>query len=113
MNYTQMMNKETAFSNFLTQQKRKSEMTVYYYTLRTPLGKYDFAYMGYETNTEGLHGIHYDRRRNSYYFGTRNKKRKSTLTTLTYNQINEIPKLFKTMLMNVANSKNKISIRKP
>ena len=113
MNYSELINKENAFSIFLTQQKRKSEITVHYYRINTNTGVYDFAFIGYATNTEGFHGIHYDRRRNSYYFGTRNKNKNSTLTTLTFNQINEIPILFRTMLLNVSNSKAKISIKKP
>ena len=114
MNYTQMINKEKAFFSFLTQLTRKNELTIHYYGMIISKTKrrYDCSYIGYETNTEGYFGIHYDLIKNHYYFGTINKNRPSTLTALTYPQIDEIPQFLKTILINVATSRRKVSIRK-
>lgn len=112
MNHQQMILIEKAFTSFVNQLKRKNDITVHYYKLKKANRDYDCSYLGYATNTDGLFGIHYNKTINNYYFGARNKKAPSTLFTLTYNQINEIPSTFKNLLVSVSTSKNNKSIRK-
>lgn len=114
MDYTRLINKENAFSSFLTQQIRKKEITIYYYRIRNNRGRYDdFSYVGYKTNDDGIFGIHYDKRKNSFWFGTRNKYKAPSLMYLFYNLEQEIPPYLKTVLLNVASSGRTITMARP
>lgn len=107
-----MINTEKAFSDFLIQQIRKDELIIYYYGIKTSARKDDYSYVGYETNTDGLFGIHYNNIRNDYFFGTQNRKHESTLTCLTYAQVQTIPAYLQTILKNVARSRQKVKLKK-
>ena len=113
MDYTKMINKEKAFNNFLTQQIRKKEITICYYKLKTNKDDFDFSYIGYKTNNGGLFGIHYDRKWNNFYFGTRNNRMKSTLSQLLPQQVQDIPEFLKTVLLNVSTAGHPVTMAKP
>ena len=80
--YTEISLFEEAFKNFLSQLNRKPIIEIYHYVHydRTKANRY--SCIGYETNTRGLHGIHFNSTINEYYFGTRNNKMKSEIWML-------------------------------
>jgi len=113
MDYTQIIKSEKAFSDFLTQQIRKKEITIRYYKIKRTGNRFDCSFIGYETHNGGLFGIHYEREWNDFYFGTRNNRMKSTLIKLRPPQVQNIPEFLKTVLLNVSSTGKTVTVSKP
>ncbi len=112
MNYSEFEKNEEAFYAFLRQLNRKREIEVIYYEYTGQNRMYDIAFIGYETNSEGLHGIHYNKQRFTYQFGTREIDRKSRLNVLTEPQIKKIPAYLKEVFLEVARKKIDVIIKR-
>ena len=72
--------------------------------------RYDFSFMGYETNTRGLHGIHYKKFTRQYYFGTRQEADNSGIWPMNESQVLNIPSILKAAFLEVATTKRNIRI---
>jgi hypothetical protein len=105
MDYTGIKLFEEAFDLFLRKLKIKEEIVIEYYRLTKNNEHYDFAFFGYTEEKGGRHGIHYNRKLNFYYFGTRNIKLQQKPEPLTFRQESKIPKHLKQAFFEVANQK--------
>ncbi len=114
--YKELLEYEKATKKFITQLKRKSELEISYYEFYNANKKFDYSFIGYETINRGLHGIHYNRTTNTYYFGTRNIKVKSELSHMMYPAIQKIPAFLRDEMLFVANNKpekpKKVNVKK-
>ena len=109
--YTEILEFEKAFKAFLRRIKRKPEIVIHYYIFYGRTKAHHFAFIGYKTTKQGLHGIHYDGTTFNYYFGTRNDNMKSDLIMLTPPQVMLIPSNLTDGLLNVCNEKKRRKIK--
>jgi len=100
--YTEILQFEEAFKSFLILRIRKQELKIHYYVLYDSAKANHYSFVGYQTNHLGLHGIHYNRTTNMYYFGTLNNKIKSEIHRLMDPQVMLIPAFVKDGLLDVA-----------
>ena len=112
MDYIEMEHLNEAFLVFLTNQKNKEELKIKYYRTQGGLKDYDYAFIGYETFDGGFHGIHYNKQRNTYYFGTRNQQTGLRPSGLSYSQEYGIPSQIKETMRNVATEKKSKNIKR-
>ncbi len=91
MDYKEILQVEEAFKSFLIQQKKQGGIKITYYCLSNGVEKHHCSYVGYQTTNHGLHGIHYNLKKNQYYFGTKNKRIPSTLAPIFHKEISKIP----------------------
>jgi hypothetical protein len=112
MNYIEIKMAEEAFEKFLTRQNCKTLIKVQYYHRLNQLSELDCAFIGYETDKGGFHGVHYIKQRDSYYFGTRNKGTRENPTGLNFSQIAKIPMPLKMALANVSKAKKGMIMKK-
>ena len=103
--YTQLERFEKAFNEFLLKIYKKSVIKIEYYQLRGESRKNQCAFLGYETTSGGLHGIHYNEQIRSYKFGTREQEGQSWITELNYREVSKIPSYIKDAFYEVAVSK--------
>ena len=111
MTYQEFEFYEKTFDDYILKLKRKSEVRIHYYILRTKDMDYDYSFIGYLTNG-GRHGLHYNRTKNTYYFGHRNPMTGSTIITLNPSQEMKIPSRLKDGLLLVANNKSGTIVKK-
>jgi hypothetical protein len=110
MNYKELQNLEDAYYVFLKNLKRKRLIRVEYHTAVGSRGRYDIAFIGYETEKGGLHGIHYIKQLYSYYFGTRGKGGDSWKNVLTGGQLFDLPQIIKDGIQEVIRNKKETKI---
>ena len=113
MEYKEMLALEDAVDAFLRKYNRKQEIKIYYYILKGRKMGLDFSFMGYETNTRGLHGIHYKKFTRQYYFGTRQEADNTGIWAMNESQILKIPSILKAAFLEVATTKRKMRIENP
>ncbi len=112
MKYSQIVAFEKAFKSFLIQYNRKPVITIHYYRDYDRLKHSDCSFIGYETTSRGLHGIHYNGTKKTYHFGTRNNEIKSEIHMLMPPQIASIPSHLRDGMLDAANKKIRKIIRK-
>ncbi len=81
------------------------ECKIYYYTYYDKIRGNECAFIGYQTNTRGLHGIHYNGTRHRYFFGTRNNEIRSEINMLMPPQVELIPSNLKDAMLDSVNRK--------
>lgn len=111
MNYREFQIFETSFDNFITKLKSKRQIEIDYHFFKGRIHGYDFSFSGYRTKT-GMHGIHYCKQKNSYYFGTRELESLRCLQPIPLGLLNKIPEQIKDAFFNVVQVKKKITINK-
>jgi hypothetical protein len=107
--YTEILRFEEAFKSFLSQLNRKPVIEIKHYVLYSRTRANHYSWIGYETNTRGLHGIHFNSTINEYYFGTRNNKIKSEIWMVMPPKAMLIPSHLKAGLSYAA--KNEVDIK--
>lgn len=90
-----MMSIEKAFKAFLTKQARKTEVKIQCYILKGRISNFRFSFIGYKTANPGLHGIHYSKDKNQFYFGTRYQNGDSNLTAIPDGDALKIPSIYR------------------
>src|SRR5438445_11425800 len=101
MNYQQLMEMDKAFERFLHSYRGRNLIRIAYYQDKS---KREFSFVGHKTSDGGYHGIHYNRKRYNFEFGTREGDN-PWIQTLTMPQESKIPGLLRDALRAVVLSK--------
>ena len=109
--YTEILQFDKAFKAFLQKRKQQPEIVIHYYIFYGRTKAHHFAFIGYKTTKQGLHGIHYDGTTFNYYFGTKNDNIKSELIHLMPPQVKLIPSHLTDGMLKVCNEKISIKIK--
>ena len=112
MNYLELQNIEEAFYSFLRKINRKNAIRIRYYEFEGVKQKDYCALIGYVTSKGDLHGIHFSKMRNSYYFGTRTKESNLYIVGLTEPQSQRIPDRLKEGFWEVVAQKKGMTLKK-
>ncbi len=95
---------EKAVNDFLLKLKRRKQIKIQYYFFKSRIMGYDFSFVGYRTK-DGLHGIHYCRQKNAYYFGGQSLKMKPTLQHIPQGISYNFPGKLKEAFLKVSETK--------
>ncbi len=109
--YRDLEKLEKAFFEFIRVCNLSKLMRVQYYQGRK--SKTDYSFIGKITIDDGRYGIHYNKQRCSYEFGTRGINGDSYIESLTYPQEAKIPGYIKDALKEVADTKKLKVINAP
>lgn len=104
MDYKELQMFQKAIHDFLLKLRRKKQINVKYYFLKSRIMDYDFSFVGYSTKY-GTHGIHYCRQKNCYYFGSHNREIKSTLQIIPLGIAYNIPSELKDAFLKATETK--------
>jgi hypothetical protein len=92
---------EEAFSQFLASIKRRKVVKVQFYLKGRISGRQRFAFIGFRTKAQGLHGLQYTTTANTFYFGTFNEESGRRLNTCYASQVMKIPTKIKDAMLKV------------
>lgn len=102
---------EQTFNEQILKLKRQSEVNIEYYILPDKGREHHYSFIGYLTNG-GRHGIHYNRTKNTHYFGHQNPKTGSRPIALHPGLLMKIPPRIKDGLLSVANNRSGTVVKK-
>lgn len=112
MTFSELKRVQEAYDQFLKNLTRKDVIEIKYYEFPGQNGKRCFSVIGFETNEGGMHGIHYSKQRNAFYFGTVQIKGNSWNIGLAFPQVKKLPVYLKEALFEVIRTKKEKLIRK-
>ena len=95
---------DKSVNDFLLKLKRRKQIKIQYYFLKSRIMGYDYSFVGYRTKY-GLHGIHYCRKKNTYYFGSQSLKIKPTLQPIPQGTSYTFPSKLKDAFLKVSETK--------